>query len=389
MPLLKLLLIAALVFFITIITGCSTSSSKLNEPQGLKIIVSSTTGTHSAAAKSRQIAADSGLVRDGQKFSFTPTSLKVTLNTINIFQKWTTAGDGSITGGGNEISISANSTFDLISPAALSDLYTKEISVESDKFGTYIGAKVLLNDTVLLSGAATVNGKTYTITDMKTRIGFTGQQYAFSSPLVIGDTAADSLAKFAADSATDSVATASLDATVRLIFDLDWSAILSYVGDSTSGDYATPAVEGNVRMHLGNVCLIPYVGAGLPTIEKYKITVDDDTTYALRLLLLADPSDVLTAASIQPVYFAGFGDSSFVSLAIDPVPYQICTIIKTGDTYSIAKDTTFGTNSQTADREVSFPAFKRTATQTGTLIYGYPNGTPRNYSAVQYEVIKE
>jgi hypothetical protein len=314
MPLLKNSLMAALVISMAILFGCSNNTQKA---QGLKIIVSSTSGAY-PAAKPRLAAADSGLVSDNQKYSFTPTSLKVTFIGIGLFAEWTTVTDGSITGGGKGISISANSTFDLVSPTALSDLYTQEISVEPDQFGTYIGAKVLLNDTVLLSGTATVNGQTYTITDMKTRIGFTGQQYAFSSPLVVGDSAAAS----ATDSVADSVANEPLDATVRLIFDLEWAAILSYVGDTTSGDYHLPAVEGNVRMHLGNVCLIPYAGAGLPTIEKYKITVDGDTTYALRLLLVADPSDELTAASIEPVYFSGFGDPGSGSGAIDPVPYN-------------------------------------------------------------------
>ncbi len=67
-----------------------------------------------------------------------------------------------------------------------------------------------------------------------------------------------------------------------------------------------PNLDDGTNLGLANMVMLAYVGVSTPRIEKYGLTIDGDTTYALKVLLVADEQGAIVTAAIQPIYFAGY-----------------------------------------------------------------------------------
>ncbi len=346
----------SLVFFQSCVTDDDTATSSLN------VVVSASGGSDRAGA----MRADTGLLENGQKYSFTPTSFNVKIQSIILFSEWTQNPDDEWIGSGKEINISVDNTVDLITPTALSDIYEQQISVDSDKFGEYIGAKVLLKDTIVVSGTVTINNATYEIDNVALPIGFSGSHFSLSTPLNIQDTV--------------------VSPTIRLIFETDESVMLMLV-DSNSGDFGLPVLDdGKTRIRAANMVMIPYVGSDLPTIEKYKITIENDTSYSLKMLMVQNPEDEVVTAAIAPVFYETFGVDGFNVGAVDAAAWTAPVITQDGSSYSIEPNPLFP-DEGASDRMVIFSNFTR-GDHSGTLEVGYPDGVEKSYTAKLYDSIE-
>lgn len=373
------LLMGAGALLLGTLLGCSDNSV---EALKVKLVVSATRSAQDAVSDiedalraqgaldktvATQLAQATGSpLRMWQSYSFTPSALKIDLHNVIVFSEWTQNADEEWIGGGQEINMEVHKSIDLMSAAALDELYAQQFSIGEENFGSYIGAKLLLSDTVLVSGTVTVNGSEFVLQDVPVHIGFSGSHLEFTDTLVI----------------QDSVAVP----TLRLIVETENVAYLLRVEEG-SGEYSRPALEdGETRLALANMVVLPYVGTGLPKIEKYGLTVDDDTTYALKVLVVENAQGKVVAAAIQPVYFQGFAPNGFPENVIDPAAWTMPILTENDNNISVNMNVEFY-DEGASDRFVSFSAFER-ADHSGTLQLGYPASTDRSYTAVRYQTVE-
>jgi hypothetical protein len=350
-----------------LLPGCTKESQA-----GLNLVVS-TIGVQGSPLGKVRLAADTAFTHSGQRFTFTPTSIKVNLYSIQIFDEWTRNNDGELIGGGEnskEIGIPIDRTVDLVSSGTIADLVDEQIPIEEDKFGTYIGAKLLMSDTVTLSGTVSVKDTTYQLENVKIRFGVAGGHIVFSKPLVVDDTA--------------------ISPTVRIIFDMESIACLAFSDHPATDPYVTGLweVKLNETTSLGvnYPVIIPFVGSGSPRIEKYLLTVANDSTYAIKIVLMADADNAVIDAKILPIYKTGFSDSAYNANAIEPAGWTTPLIAPTASGISIGINEEFSSGAE--NRFVSFTDFQR-QDHSGTLSVGSPVTSTKPYSAVLYETISE
>lgn len=363
--------------FVAVVFSACSDTAELNAQ--VKLVVSATRSAQETAADIRTtlesketlekvlLAADAPAspLRAWQSYSFTPSALEVRIDNVIVFTEWTQNPDGETIGGGQEISLSVGRTIDLMSAQALGELYAQEFSLSEDKFGSYIGTKVLMSDTILVSGTATVNGVDFAVDRVPVRIGFSGSHLAFTRPLDIADTAQSP--------------------TLRLVIETENVAILSNPEAGSGADSDTPTLEDGTHVGLANMVVLAYVGSAAPRIEKYGLTVDGDTTYALKVLLVEDEYGKIVTAAIQPVYFDGFAPSGYPQGTISPAHWTQPVI--QGDAIVGISMNTLYYDEGASDRFVSFAAFQR-QDHAGVLQVGAPTGTERSYSAKRYQTLQ-
>ena len=361
---------------LTALGGCSDSSPE--EQGAVRLVVTATRGaqevvpdihstlSQSGALKKAMAEASGSPLRVSQSYSFTPTALVAAVDRVILFTEWVQNTDGETIGGGNEIPLEVGRSLDLMSAEALEELYSQTFTISEEQFGVYVGSKILMKDTIWVSGTATVNGVDFSVNQVAVPIGFSGSALAFSEPLVIADTAQSP--------------------SLHLVVETENVAILSNPEEGSGADSDTPTLEDGTHVGLANMVVLAWVGDQAPRIEKYGLVVDGDTTYALKVMLLLDSAGQVVTGAIQPVFFEGFAPNGYPVGSIYPAMWTQ-PIIEGGAVVSVAINPLY-VDEGAADRWVSLDAFER-KDHAGTLGLGYPDATDRTYEAKLYQVVGE
>lgn len=336
-----------------------------NEESSINLVVSSI-GVDGTTLGKMLTEQGEGFTIQGQRISFTPSSVKVSMGSLVVFAEWVRNKDNEIIGGGKEIGIPINRTVDLVGSGSISDLITESIVVQPDRFGDYIGAKLLMDDDILLSGTVKVKDTTYFIENVAIKFGVAGGNVVFPVPLNVSDTA--------------------INPTVRIIFDMESVANVSYKMTGAETGSWSVELDSTTVLLVSYPVIMPYVGTGTPKIEKYFLTIDNDATYALKLVLMADQNDQIIDAQINTIYKDGFGDEGYNPDALQPGGYEAPVIVNTGNSISIDIDEQFYSPKDGSLRWMAtFENFQR-QNHSGTLTY---DNEQKAYSAELYETLTE
>ncbi len=300
-----------------------------------------------------------GLTNNSQRVSFTPSSYKIYIKGLYIFSKMVKNADGEWIGGGDEISININQEIDLIAQSSLIDLINENYNLTEEDFGTYIGIKLLYGESVTVSGDVIINGKTYNINNAVVPTGTTGIHYKTSEPIIV-----------------------SVDnkPTVRVIFDLENCSYISK-GANTPQRVALPAPDNDVYLVTDNPVFLSYIGADIPNIQKYKVTLDDNSfgpkdKYYLKVITICDPIGNVTFAGWQIVFLNVYEFES--GYPMEPGMFYIPDITKNPNgTWNIKEDSTLSFTP--SNRQLTFPAFQL-QNHNGILTYG---GQSYGYNSVK------
>jgi hypothetical protein len=242
-----------------------------------------------ATAVNINLPANNGMV------SFTPASMKVHILSSNVFSEWGQHANGEWVGGGAEIEVDVNQWIELVGKSRTDLLSTNTVDVEKENFGEYVGVKVLLKDTALLSGTLTVNGLTVSFTNKAIPFGFTGVQYRLPEGQSIH-----------VDEETS--------AAIELIFDAEHCATIS-----RSKNYPNVSISDSFSVAIGNPALVPYVGSDTPVLKRFRLSLagtpgGDSATYYVQATALFNQSGTLLNAAWYPVYrnYVGMTLGSFM-----------------------------------------------------------------------------
>lgn len=250
--------------------------------------------------------------------NFTPTSVQVYVKSANVFDEFNQASWGEWVGGGKEIEVSINRWIELVGRDRTSLLASEELIVEEEDFGTYIGMKVLVSDTVKVSGSINAGGFQKSFTDMRIAIGYTGLHTRLpgGQGLVI-----------------DSSTTASLE----LIFDAEHCMSVSY-----NTNYPNVPIGDSLYVAVGNPALIPYVASTPADVRKFRMSIAgvssvDTSTWHLKGVAVFNGDGDLANVGWQPIMHDGFssngGGGPWINTPVVP------RIVRNGDgTYDVGSE---------------------------------------------------
>jgi hypothetical protein len=219
---------------------------------------------------------------------------------------------------------------------------------------------------VKLSGSFSLDGETYTITDLEAPINTSG--IGLNMPTAV-------------DTSTGQVP------VVRIIFDLDNCVQANKSATALSGPWVQVPGTSDIWVSVQELVFVPYVGNTEPTVRKYKVELTDaayspDQWY-LKLVTYFD-GDLMSGAGFQMVCKSGAtlppGADSFVpGMLYFPALSLVGTGVWKIDTASYAR----GPGSR-----IAFPAFDLNG-GSGTLKYTDPNGggavTQLEYAATELQ----
>jgi hypothetical protein len=365
--LLVMILTAAVVF-----TGCdlgSSSSSKSVRSATVKAVVAVTTPAGAAASSFQPsevgCAGDTVGAANGDRVSFTPTSMKIRMLGMYLAEVGAYDADaGGVVGvpGTREIAVFAHNTatnIELVGQTAFSALYEQEATVGQDDFGDYENIKVLYGENmvgggidesnVYISGSVCVGSTAVSFTDLKLPMGSTGIALNMPRKVAVSDAA---------------------EAVVQVLFDVqNYPYFIRHAGDPY---YPLVKIPNTTDIYVvgGNPPFLPYAAAGDPQVEHYKVTLTDPSfglvdKWYLKLLAFKDEAGALVAVQWYPVFEAGFtltGEQN----AFDPGMLYMAELISTvANIYSIKNADTM---TAVPERNLQFSAFTL-GDHTGTLKY--------------------
>ncbi len=328
------------VCFLTL--GCSSKKEKTGGISGQVGVVESATASLTANPLSLN-----GL--NDERFSFTPTSLKINASVVCAAESIEASTSGANTSG-REVNVPINKEIELIGQTAFTALAQGSVDdVTEDKFGSYSAVKFLHAGTVKTSGTVMVAGETYTFSDLE--VGMTSTGIAVGMPISV-------------------TLDANTSPTVNVFFDVSDALFLV---NSTVYRFPTAAlIPGtDISVVAENLQFIPYVGTDTPTFKKFKIVVADQDYFYLRLSVLLNTAGQ-TVGGVWNTIFTGTSpptDSEW-----GPCQLNSNGITENADgSYALS---TYSGGSCPQSRVLTFAAFKF-EDHSGTLTHG---GT--NYSYV-------
>ena len=264
---------------------------------------------------------------------------------------------GGYEGVGKEINIDLNREVDLINQGSLEALIQESVSIDSAKFGKYIGIKMEIGDSAIVSGELKLNGHTYSFSDLKVPMGWGGFNSLIPGGLDIADTTAP---------------------TIQVLIDAENAFQLEDYEDSPV-DVAIDTSGTNVDFK--SVIVFPYAGSDVPTIQKYRITWDGslELHYYMEVVALLNPDGILMNVGWRNIYTTGFNRDAAYGDWIEPAYIWSASIEQNEDgTYAISDKYTA---SDVLNQVASFPAFAL-ENHSGTFTYGTGDtGIEVNYTA--------
>lgn len=305
------------------INNIINTNNKTNKVVKLKVIVSSTPEFKAALSKRitcdhlnlRKVATDTSILGDGEFVSFTPTSVKLGIESI-----W-------LQGNGRELMVPINQEVELANgDSALNDLIQKNTILSMKDTGTYTSVHVQTTNEgkLTIGGTVSIRGRTYTFSDLSSGIGM--GSFTYNIP---------EIAKKVYISAIDtSIVDTSSMPVIRLIFDTQDMVMLT--GNQNGG---TPLQGDSVtRLWFENAIVVVYVGNNAPVVEKYRLNIAGDSINYLKLFVVRDPDGIVVGYGWNTVYTGGLSMEGFMA----PGKTGSCELIKQNSdgSYYFGKDTT-------------------------------------------------
>lgn len=251
------------------------------------------------------------------KTSFNPTSFKVVIMGMGMC-KYHMNTDGSCPDTKDSVYLSNATPIELAGQTALNPLATFENSeIDSGQFGDYqsvtIGFTTL--NAVTVSGTATINGTEHTLTEQVVNSPAAVVSVNFPNTLTINEKD---------------------EATFSILIDGE-SPLLLASGNPPAG---ATALDSTTSVVIPGWSIVPFIGAGTPTVETYDVTFGSTTLgtpghFGLRITTIKDAAGGLYAASWVPVYTDGY---EFVSDAFAPALIENLLTVKTGAGYTLTTD---------------------------------------------------
>jgi len=311
----------------------------------------------------QQAVTDSlGLISTGM-VSFTPSSFVVELQELVLYTEYVETPSGEWVGGyegaGKQINIELNREVDLINQGSLEALIQESVSIDSAKFGDYVGINMEIGDSATVSGELDLNNRTYTFTDLRVPMGWGSFNSLIPDHLAIADTTAP---------------------TIQVLIDAENAFQLENSEENTT-DVAIDTSGTNIDFK--SVIIFPYAGTDAPTVEKYRITWGSATElkYYIEVVALLDPDGTLMNVGWRNIYTNGFSLNAAYGHHIQPAYIWAAGISQNEDgSYAIVDHYT---SSDVLDRVTSFPAFSL-GEHSGTFTYG----TGDNAMEVSYSAVK-
>jgi len=297
----------------------------------------------------QKIMGDTGLLLN-ERVSFTPTSMKIYLESADLFTDYNSEA-------GNHIFIPLDQEIELIGQEALVDLLYKDLEVDSAEFDDYTGIQMELRDTVSVSGTVTVRNRDYTFNDIKISLGFSGIGGCIPDTIHIEE---------------------EVDATVTALLDVENSFVIEKAWDGDIGVHIADSIGVNIQ----NAVLLPYAGNEKPTVEKYIVTWEDAVAHNhyMEVIALKNGSGKLSNIGIRNVFLEGF---TRYKNAFQPASWLDVhfTEIKPG---------VFQISDRDDQREapmIAFPAFEL-ASHEGTFDYVDPFSDVSGQQSMPYTAVK-
>jgi hypothetical protein len=287
-----------------------------------------------------------------EKQSFNPSSLKLSLTSIQLCKQGNDGTDSSgnygCTDTRNSVRLTGSKQIELMDQVPFSTLAGfSDDSIDKNSFGTYVLAMIGYDGFVDFSGTSNLDGATQTVTDAQVGSG----SGITVKPVTVDDSHSLSL---------------------QLYFDVHAPAfVLNSLGGSSAP--GSVPVSGSYYAGLSNWSMLAYLGAGTPTLESYNVklsTTDFGSTgsFVIRVSVLRDNNGQFYTASWHSE-FAAFQEAL-------TTPFNICDL-DPGLTKANA-DGTYTLSSSTAANRcstsigvgsvyvVTFPAFQLAA-HSGTV----------------------
>jgi len=322
-------------------------TKSLNANVGLRKTLLATTGADTSA-----------WLPDGL-LSITPTSMKVPIDNLMLIQ-----GNGQ---GGDWPYIYINKTIELVGGnSALNDILQQNATFSQKDAGTYDGMDLAFGDSISVSGTFTYNGVTHSFADKKIFNAF-------------------GLTYFIPSTSKQVVVAKDEPVTIRLIFDVENAVALSH----GVGGYLTAALDdGKTSVGDDGVMMMPFVGTQAPTVEKYLLKIQEDSTVTMTITIVRDESGQVCNFGWKPGFNVPTGNSPPVFNPPEKVTRALITSNSDGS-YSLASDSAAAPNV----RNGRLPAF-RLENHSGLFLCtaetgGWNNGTGLPAETFHYTAVKE
>ena len=321
--------ILAIIVLLSCFTACGEEKKKGKATSNVGVAEKASPGT---------LAVPSSLtdsLTDADQVSFTPTSLKVTIEEIYLSDQVTNGDTAPM--GTRQVHVPINKEVELIDQSAFGVLAEGSSNdIDKKNFGDYAGVLVTYS-TIKLSGTIPAYG--VTISDYKIDVGSSG--YALNLPTAV--TVDENTAP-----------------TVRALFAVDGCAFVTTESGASTFD-------GKHTVRLNKQMLLPFAGDVNPTLERYDVTLDSDSygdksKYKLRVVVFRDTSGAVASAGWYAIYAAGFKN---LSTAFSPGRLENNLTVKGDGSYK------FKTNpaSDPPGKSLTIEYFQL-STHNGSLVYG-------------------
>ncbi len=239
---------------------------------------------------------------------------------------------GTTQSGGPTISI--NKTVELIGgDSAINDILQQDASFSQSDAGTYDGILLQFNDSISVSGTFTYNGSTHTFSNKKIANAF-------------------GIAYYIPSTSKQVVIAKGQPVTIRLIFDVENAVFLANLNGSSNPQSAL-LDDGKTSVLDDGLMMMPFIGTQAPTIEKYLLKIQEDTTTTLTLTIVRDGSGSVCNFGWKPCFNVPTGNSPPVFVPPEKVIRGEVSP-NTDGSYDLAEDMTIDPGA----RKGHIPAFR-------------------------------
>jgi hypothetical protein len=219
--------------------------------------------------------------------SFTPSSYKVKIVGVQVFNQWVQNPDGEWIGGGKEIGAQMDRDIELVGRDRVNLLADETFTYDSMSFGTYIGVKVLMTDSVFVSGALSVNGVETSFSNVLLPLPFSGVCYRLPEDQQI-------------------IIDAESQTTLELIFDIEHTLLAL-----SNGRFESVKAADSLYLNAGSPVIVPYVGTSTATVQKFELSFTgvpgpDASTWHLKGIAIQNSAGDMVNIGWQLVYHNGY-----------------------------------------------------------------------------------
>jgi hypothetical protein len=279
----SVILLAVLTLAVSCSSGPGSSISSNNSSNlKLKMNVKSTgnlkMGLKSQILKSLMKGIGTGLT-NGMDVSFNATSIKIIVTGLYLYQ-------GNMTNKTKTLNFLCPTGFlELVGSTTLVDVFSSTATLSENDFGTYNGIDFIFgnlqNDTpyMLVSGNFTINGVTYTFTNLPVS-GTQGGDLVFRNPVTIS---------------SNNIPVVGAVIDIDNAFNIYYYDYAQTNGGTSIFTTNVPGYSSNIVVYQNNPTILPFAGTNTPTLERYQLVLSNTNWgagYTIGMTVIKNGTDI-------------------------------------------------------------------------------------------------